>query len=102
MSSALTDVTSRRIGSNFAQLAKDALFDADGNLTFKPELWADVRQKIIPGFIDQVGYVPIPRIEYTDEQLDLVAGEDSRTRQTRVRLAGEVEQLGEAMKILKS
>ena len=27
---------------------------------------------MIPGFIEQLGYVPIPRIEYTDEQLDLV------------------------------
>ena len=61
-----------RIGSNFTQLAKDALFDAEGNLTFKPNLWADVRRKMIPGFIEELGYVPIPRIEYTDEQLDLV------------------------------
>ena len=61
-----------RIGNNFAQLTKDLLFDSEGNLTFKPELWADVRQKIIPGFIEQVGYVPIPRIEYTDDKLDLV------------------------------
>ena len=61
-----------RIGHNFTQLAKDALFDSEGNLTFKPDLWADVRQKMIPGFIEQLGYVPIPRIEYTDEQLDLV------------------------------
>ena len=67
-----TDICHRRIGSNFAQLAKDALFDADGNLTFKPELWADVRQKIIPGFISELGYIPIPRIEYTDDQIDLV------------------------------
>ena len=48
------------------------LFDGQGNLKFKPELWADVRRKIIPGFIEQLGYVPIPRIEYTDEQVDLV------------------------------
>ncbi|TBU30300.1 hypothetical protein BD311DRAFT_236054 [Dichomitus squalens] len=66
------DPLNRQIGTNFAQLAKDALFDADGNLTFKPELWADVRQKIIPGFIEQLGYIPIPRIEYTDDQIDLV------------------------------
>ena len=26
----------------------------------------------MPGFIEQVGYVPIPRIEYTDESVDLV------------------------------
>jgi len=27
---------------------------------------------IVPTLIQQVGYVPIPRIEYTDEKLDLV------------------------------
>ncbi len=54
------------------QLAKDALFDSDGNLTFKTDLWTDIRQKMIPAFIEELGYVPIPRIEYTDEQVDLV------------------------------
>ncbi|KAI0666645.1 hypothetical protein C8Q78DRAFT_994733 [Trametes maxima] len=66
------DPLNKQIGNNFAQLAKDLFFDGDGNLKFKPELWADVRQQIIPGFIDQLGYVPIPRIEYTDESVDLV------------------------------
>ena len=32
----------------------------------------DIRKVILPSIIDQVGYVPIPRIEYTDEALDLV------------------------------
>ncbi|KAI0328370.1 hypothetical protein GY45DRAFT_1005773 [Cubamyces sp. BRFM 1775] len=66
------DPLNKQFGNNFAQLAKDLFFDGDGNLKFKPELWADVRQQILPGFIDQVGYVPIPRIEYTDESVDLV------------------------------
>ncbi|KAI0768823.1 hypothetical protein BD413DRAFT_561805 [Trametes elegans] len=66
------DPLNKQVGNNFAQLAKDLFFDGDGQLKFKPELWADVRQQIIPGFIDQVGYVPIPRIEYTDEAVDLV------------------------------
>ncbi|KAI0737543.1 hypothetical protein C8Q80DRAFT_1276300 [Daedaleopsis nitida] len=66
------DPLNKRIGNNFAQLTKDLLFDGDGNLQFKPELWRDVRYEILPAFIDQLGYVPIPRIEYTDEQMDLV------------------------------
>jgi len=48
------------------------LFDSDGNLTFKPHLWGDIRRVIIPALITHVGYVPIPRIEYTDNMLDLV------------------------------
>lgn len=66
------DPLNKRIGNNFAQLTKDLLFDGDGHLTFKPELWRDVRQEIFPAFVDELGYVPIPRIEYTDEQIDLV------------------------------
>ncbi|RPD78550.1 hypothetical protein L226DRAFT_543850 [Lentinus tigrinus ALCF2SS1-7] len=66
------DPLNKQVGNNFAQLTKDLLLDRDGNLKFKPELWADIRQKIVPAFIEEVGYVPIPRIEYTDEQIDLV------------------------------
>ncbi|KAI0744977.1 hypothetical protein C8Q76DRAFT_764414 [Earliella scabrosa] len=66
------DPLNKRVGNNFAQFTKDLLFDGDGNLKFKPELWRDVRQEILPAFIDELGYVPIPRIEYTDEQIDLV------------------------------
>jgi len=48
------------------------LFDSEGSLKFKPELWGDIRKVILPEIIDRVGYIPIPRIEYTDDSLDLV------------------------------
>lgn len=41
-------------------------------MQFKPELWNDIRKVILPSAIDRVGYIPIPRVEYTDDQLDLV------------------------------
>jgi len=41
-------------------------------LKFKPHLWTDIRRVILPTLISQVGYLPIPRIEYTDDSLDLV------------------------------
>jgi hypothetical protein len=44
------------------------IFDSEGSLRF----WKDVRQVIVPTLIDKVGYVPIPRIDYTDDSLDLV------------------------------
>jgi hypothetical protein len=50
------------------------LFDADGNLSFKPQLWTDIRAVILPSLIEQVGYIPIPRIKHTDNMLDLVIG----------------------------
>ncbi|TDL18299.1 hypothetical protein BD410DRAFT_842921 [Rickenella mellea] len=37
-----------------------------------PALWEDLRKVIMPQLIDQVGYVTVPRIEYTDDALDLV------------------------------
>lgn len=48
------------------------LFDSEGSLKFKFDLWSDIRKVIVPTLIEEVGYIPIPRIEYTDESLDLV------------------------------
>ncbi|KAF7969571.1 hypothetical protein HWV62_26869 [Athelia sp. TMB] len=57
------DTLNVRFGEDWARLTRDLLFDSKGRLKFKPELWNDVRK---------VGYIPIPRIEYTDDALDLV------------------------------
>ncbi|OJT01692.1 hypothetical protein TRAPUB_7748 [Trametes pubescens] len=66
------DPLNKRFGEDWARLTKDLLFDSEGSLKFKPDLWMDIRKVILPSIIDQVGYVPIPRIEYTDDMLDLV------------------------------
>ncbi|CDO71185.1 hypothetical protein BN946_scf184845.g55 [Trametes cinnabarina] len=66
------DPLNKRFGEDWARLTKDLLFDSEGSLKFKPQLWLDVRKVILPSIIDQIGYVPIPRIEYTDDTLDLV------------------------------
>ncbi|KAI0654930.1 hypothetical protein C8Q70DRAFT_924907 [Cubamyces menziesii] len=66
------DPLNKRFGEDWARLTKDLLFDSEGSLKFKPELWMDIRKVILPSIIDQVGYIPIPRIEYTDDTLDLV------------------------------
>jgi hypothetical protein len=67
-----TDPLNNRFGEDWKRLTRDLLFDDEGNLTFKPQLWGDIRKVILPGLIERVGYVPIPRVEYTDPQLDLV------------------------------
>jgi folate-dependent phosphoribosylglycinamide formyltransferase PurN len=61
-----------RFGEDWQRLTKDLLFDSEGSLKFKPDLWRDIRQVIMPTLIDNVGYVPIPRVEYTDDSIDLV------------------------------
>ncbi|TFK24361.1 hypothetical protein FA15DRAFT_680768 [Coprinopsis marcescibilis] len=66
------DPLNKEFGDDWARLTKDLLFDNEGKLQFKPELWNDIRKVILPQLIQKVGYIPIPRIEYTDESLDLV------------------------------
>ncbi|EJD07781.1 uncharacterized protein FOMMEDRAFT_16402 [Fomitiporia mediterranea MF3/22] len=66
------DPLNARFGQDWARLTKDLLFDSEGSLKFKPELWHDIRKVILPAVIDKVGYIPIPRVEYTDDSLDLV------------------------------
>lgn len=66
------DPLNARFGQDWARLTKDLLFDSEGSLKFKPHLWNDIRKVILPSVVDKVGYVPIPRVEYTDDALDLV------------------------------
>lgn len=66
------DPLNRRFGEDWKRLTKDILFNEDGKLTFKPKLWNDIRRVILPSLIRNIGYVPIPRAEYTDDKLDLV------------------------------
>ncbi|KAF9235766.1 hypothetical protein BU15DRAFT_89476 [Melanogaster broomeanus] len=66
------DPLNKRFGEDWARLTRDLLFDSEGSLKFKPELWSDIRKVIVPTLVEQIGYIPIPRIEYTDDTLDLV------------------------------
>ncbi|KAG7087026.1 hypothetical protein E1B28_013005 [Marasmius oreades] len=65
------DKGNKRLGTDVQRLTKDLLFDGD-NLAFKKQLWNDIRGVILPAMINEFGYIPIPRIEYTDEAADLV------------------------------
>lgn len=66
------DSLNKRFAQDWARLTNDLLFDSQGSLAFKSELWADIRKVILPEIVDKIGYIPIPRIEYTDDNLDLV------------------------------
>ncbi|PBK79985.1 hypothetical protein ARMGADRAFT_1099659 [Armillaria gallica] len=66
------DPTNRKFAGGWTRLMKDLLFAEDGGLTFKSELWSDIRRTVIPMLVEKVGYVPIPRIEYTDDTVDIV------------------------------
>ncbi|MBW0513033.1 hypothetical protein O181_052748 [Austropuccinia psidii MF-1] len=61
-----------RFGQNWKTLTKDLFLNSEGNLTLKSDLWEDITSVILPDLLKHIGYIPIPRIEYTDAQLDLV------------------------------
>jgi len=61
-----------RFGQNWKSLTKDLFLNSEGNLTLKTHLWEDITSVILPDLLKHIGYIPIPRIEYTDSQLDLV------------------------------
>ncbi|ELR10618.1 DNA ligase (ATP) [Pseudogymnoascus destructans] len=46
--------------------------DENGKPTFKPHLVKDLSEVIIPGIFENVRYIPIPRIEYSDPMIDVV------------------------------
>lgn len=48
------DPLNKRFGQDWARLTKNLLFDDEGSLKFKPELWMDIRKVILPSIIDRV------------------------------------------------
>lgn len=54
------------------KLFTDLSGDRDGRPTFKPHLVKDLTSVIIPSAAESVAYIPVPRIEYTDPQVDAV------------------------------
>ncbi|KAG2077964.1 hypothetical protein BDR04DRAFT_1147674 [Suillus decipiens] len=66
------DPLNKRLGEDWARLMHDLLFDSEGSLKFKADLWSDVAKVILPTMMQQVERLPILRIEYTDDAFDIV------------------------------
>ncbi|KAI8393277.1 uncharacterized protein BYT42DRAFT_680 [Radiomyces spectabilis] len=66
------DPISKDINSVFKAIHQDLWFDQEGNPAFKPQLLNDMRLTLLPAMIEQIKYIPIPRIEYADKQFDVV------------------------------
>lgn len=66
------DPLNQRLGDDVKRLTKNLLFNDEGNLSFKPHLWNDLRVHFLPAIINQIGYVPIPRAEYEDDKIAVV------------------------------
>ncbi|QPG95588.1 hypothetical protein C2857_001316 [Epichloe festucae Fl1] len=46
--------------------------DSSGKSVFKPHLVKDLAETIIPAVLVNINYIPIPRIEYSDSQVDAI------------------------------
>ncbi|UZJ51024.1 hypothetical protein CBS101457_000344 [Exobasidium rhododendri] len=66
------DPLNKKFGDKWHKMGRDLFFNSEGKATFKPHLWDDIRDPILPQLLQHIGYVPVPRIEYTDPMVDLV------------------------------
>ncbi|KAF5237481.1 hypothetical protein FAUST_6041 [Fusarium austroamericanum] len=66
------DPQNHAFAETLTKLFKDLGNDQDGKPVFKPHLLKDLRDVIIPAALENIAYIPIPRIEYTDSQFDAI------------------------------
>ncbi|KAI9497518.1 hypothetical protein BDB00DRAFT_784840 [Zychaea mexicana] len=71
MSSLEDDPMARELEMRFKQIHNDLWLDENGNTAFKPQLLTDMRLTLLPVALEFVKFLPIPRIEYSDKQIDL-------------------------------
>lgn len=67
-----SDPQNKAFANSMQKLFNDLGTDAQGNQEFKPHLLKDLTEVILPSFFEHVRYVPIPRIEYSDNMIDAV------------------------------
>jgi hypothetical protein len=66
------DPQNKAFGKAVQKLFLDLGNDENGKPTLKPHLWKDVTEVIIPSILENFNYIPLPRIEYSDPQVDLI------------------------------
>ncbi|KAF8450030.1 hypothetical protein BDZ91DRAFT_687019 [Kalaharituber pfeilii] len=66
------DPESNKFGNAVQKLFTDLGNDENGKPTFKKHLVKDITQVIIPDIFENIRYVPVPRIEYSDPMIDAV------------------------------
>ncbi len=66
------DPQNRAFGDAMQRLFMDLGNDENGKPTFKPHLLKDLSEVILPGIFENVRYVPVPRIEYSDPMMDAI------------------------------
>ncbi|KAI1763049.1 hypothetical protein GGR53DRAFT_467685 [Hypoxylon sp. FL1150] len=66
------DARNKKFALSVQKLFKDLGNDENGKATFKPHLVKDLTDVIIPAAFERIAYIPIPRIEYSDSEIDAV------------------------------
>ena len=66
------DPQNKAFGNAVQKLFLDLGNDKDGKPTFKKHLVTDLTNVILPAIFENVRYVPIPRIEVSDPQVDVI------------------------------
>jgi hypothetical protein len=66
------DLHNRGFADSCQKLFNDLGNDENGKPTFKPHLVKDLTDVILPAAFENIRYVPIPRIEYSDPMIDAI------------------------------
>lgn len=66
------DAQNNAFANAVQKLFTDLGNDENGNAAFKPHLLKDLTEVILPAVFQNIAYIPIPRIEYSDPQFDAV------------------------------
>ncbi|KAL0473635.1 hypothetical protein QR685DRAFT_569668 [Neurospora intermedia] len=66
------DPQNKSFAASLNKLFTDLGNDENGKPTFKPHLVKDLTDVVIPAMFENVAYIPVPRIEYSDHQIDAV------------------------------
>lgn len=67
-----SDPQNKQFADSVNKLFLDLGQDENGQTTFKPHLLKDLSDVILPAIFENVRYIPIPRIEYSDPMVDAV------------------------------
>lgn len=66
------DTQNKAFADSLQKLFTDLGNDENGKPVFKPHLVRDLRDVILPAVFENIAYIPIPRIEYSDNQFDAI------------------------------
>ena len=67
------DPQNKAFGDSMQKLFTDLGHNQEGKVAFKKHLLVDIRDVILPGLLQDMRYVPVPRIEVSDPMVDVVS-----------------------------